>query len=278
MSAPAPPKYTDNPAPMKGYGATPTDAAVTEPLLAAQAGSSRNAWMDQPAGDDLPDDFKIGVNVIDCDAEIRLAFIRKVYSILFVQLLLTSIISLCLSLPAAVAFNQEHPWMIYIPMVCSFASLFGVYWKRHQHPANLVLLGLFTVFEAMLVGTVTSYYESRIVLQALFITVGVFTGLTLFTFQTKFDFTSFGPFLFAGITGLLTASLVSIFLPFNANVDLAIAGFSVLLFSGFVLYDTQQIMKRLSVDEAILGALSLYLDFLNLFLSILRILNNSNNR
>lgn len=52
--------------------------------------------------------------------------------------------------------------------------------------------------------------------------------------------------------GLLTASLVQIFLPFNANVDLFIACFSVLIFSGFVLYDTQQIMKRLSVDEAIL--------------------------
>jgi FtsH-binding integral membrane protein len=53
--------------------------------------------------------------------------------------------------------------------------------------------------------------------------------------------------------GLLTTTLVSIFLPFNANVDLGIAAFSVILFSGFILYDTQQIMKRLSVDEAILG-------------------------
>ena len=96
----------------------------------------------------------------------------------------------------------------------------------------------------------------------------MFTGLTLFTFQTKvrftrshvhprlisqFDFSSFGPFLFAGLMGLLTTTLVSIFLPFNANVDLGIAAFSVILFSGFILYDTQQIMKRLSVDEAILG-------------------------
>ena len=159
----APPKYTDVPSPLKSYGTAPTEGHATEPLVAAQSGSSRNAWTDQPSGDDLPDDFKIGVNVIDCDAEIRLAFIRKVYSILFVQLLLTSIISLVMSCDTAVTFNQEHPWIIYIPMVCSFASLFGVYWKRHQHPANLVLLGLFTVFEAMLIGTVTSFYESRIV-------------------------------------------------------------------------------------------------------------------
>ncbi|CAD6572672.1 MAG: hypothetical protein TREMPRED_000601 [Tremellales sp. Tagirdzhanova-0007] len=275
----APPQYTDSPAPMKGYGAaSSTKDPATEPLLAAPSGSSRNAWMDQPSDDDIPDDFKIGVNVIDCDTEIRLAFIRKVYSILFVQLLATSIISFGLSTPVAVAFNQTHPWIIYVPMACSFITLLGVYWKRHQHPANLILLGLFTVFEAMLIGTITSYFDSRIVLQALFITLGVFTGLTLFTFQTKYDFSSFAPFLFAGLMGVLTASLVHILLPFNANIDLGVACFSVLLFSGFVLYDTQQIMKRHSVDEAILASLILYLDAINLFLSVLRVLNNSNNR
>jgi len=234
--------------------------------------------MDQPSGDDITDDFKVGVAVIDCDADIRLAFIRKVYSILLVQLVATALVSLGMSHPVVTGFMQQHGWIIWIPMLGSFASLAGVYWKRHQHPANLILLGLFTMFEAMMIGTVTSYYESRIVLQALFITMGVFVGLTIFTFQTKWDFSYLGPFLFAGIMGLLTATLVGIFLPYNANVDLFIAGFSVLLFSGFVLYDTQQIMKRLSVDEAILASLTLYLDFLNLFLSVLRVLNNQNNR
>ena len=78
--------------------------------------------------------------------------------------------------------------------------------------------------------------------------------------------------------GLITTSLVQIFLPFSANVDLGIALFSVLLFSGYILYDTQMIMKRLSTDEYIIGAMTLYLDILNLFLSILRVLNNSENR
>jgi len=234
--------------------------------------------MDQPGEDDLPDDCKVGVAVIDCDAAIRVAFIRKVYSILFIQLLATVGVSMILSLPAATDFMQQHAWIIWIPCLGSFAALGGVYWKRHQHPANLILLGLFTMFEAMMVGTVVSYYESRIVIQALFITIGIFVGLTLFTFQTKWDFSSLGPFLFAGIMGLLTMTLVQIFLPFNANVDLAIAGFSVMLFSGFVLYDTQQIMKRLSPDEHILGALQLYLDAINLFLSVLRVLHNQNNR
>lgn len=119
--------------------------------------------MNQPADDDLPDDFKVGVAVIDCDTEIRLAFIRKVYSILFVQLLTTSLVSLALYQPKAVEFHQRHPWFIFIPMAGSFVSLLGVYWKRHQHPANLVILGVFTIFESMMIGTITSYYESRIV-------------------------------------------------------------------------------------------------------------------
>ncbi|OCF61538.1 vacuolar protein [Kwoniella mangroviensis CBS 10435] len=282
----APPQYTDNPQagplpPKKSYGAAPTDGDVeaTEPLLAtAQASTSAqrtgNAWMDEGSSDD----FKVGVNVIDCDTEIRLAFIRKVYSILFLQLLLTSVVSLGMSYPKVSEFTKQNSWIIWIPLIGSMVSLFMVYWKRHHHPANLILLGIFTLFEAMSIGFVTSMVEGRIVLQALFLTLGVFAGLTLFTFQTKFDFSSLAPFLFVGIWGLITASLVQIFLPFNANVDLGIACFSTLLFAGFVLYDTQQIMKRLSVDEAILGALTLYLDFLNLFLSILRILNNQNNR
>jgi FtsH-binding integral membrane protein len=76
---------------------------------------------------------------------------------------MTAAVSVAMSLPAAVSFMQDHPALIYIPMLGSFASLFGVYWKRHQHPANLILLGLFTIFESMMVGAIVSFYESRIV-------------------------------------------------------------------------------------------------------------------
>jgi len=91
----------------------------------------------------------------------------------------------------------------------------------------------------------------------------------------QYDFSSFGPFLFAGIMGLLTTSLVQIFLPFNSTVDLAIAGFSVILFSGFILYDTQQIQKRMSPDDHIVAALNLYVDVIQLFLSVLRVVSTS---
>lgn len=168
-TSPPPPHYNDIPSkdvkhPTKSYGATPQDTSASEPLLGGQgqAGSSRNAWMDQ-SDDDIPDDFKVGVAVIDCGTEIRMAFIRKVYSILFVQLLLTAVVSVGLYQPKAVEFHQQHPWTIFIPMGGSFVSLLGVYWKRHQHPANLIILGLFTMFESWMIGTITSYYDSKIV-------------------------------------------------------------------------------------------------------------------
>ncbi|ODN95794.1 vacuolar protein [Cryptococcus wingfieldii CBS 7118] len=280
----SPPRYSDEiHDPVKS-------SSVTEPLLgassrtpnvaAAASGSvsaqrlAEEGWSD----DDVANGLKLGPNVSDCDAEIRMFFIRKVYSILSVQLLMRTVVSVLLSLDGAKEFTHATPWLMWIPMILSFVSLGFVWWKRHHHPANLILLGLFTLFESVMIGLAVSYYESRIVLQALFITLGVFVGLTLFTFQTKYDFSSWPPILYISIWGLLTTSLISVFLPFNATFDLIIAAFSTLLFSGFVLYDTQQIMQKLSVDEAIVGALTLYLDFLNLFLSILRLLNNQNNR
>jgi FtsH-binding integral membrane protein len=71
---------------------------------------------------------------------------------------------------------------------------------------------------------------------------------------------------------------VGVFIPFNSTMDLIYAIGGTLLFSGYIVYDTYLINRRLSPDEYIMGAISLYLDFINLFLSILRLLNNLQDR
>lgn len=166
----SPPRYTDEPdlrpTPSKAYGTTLADTAATQPLLAAQA--STNAQRAAEEGwrtneDNDSDSYKLGVSVSDCDTEIRMLFVRKVYSILLIQLLTTAGVSILLSLPSAKDFTHTNPWIMWIPMIGSFVSLFFVYWKRHHHPANLILLGLFTLFEATMIGLAVSYYESRIV-------------------------------------------------------------------------------------------------------------------
>lgn len=148
-----------------------------------------------------------------------------------------------------------------------------LFWKRHSHPLNLALLGLFTVLESLSLGAVVSYVDQVVVLQALVLTVATFLGLTLWTFQTKRDLSSLGSWLFGGLLFLVGGGFVQLFLPFNHAVDMAFAAGGTLIFSLYIAYDTQMILKRLSPDEWVLAVISLYLDVINLFLNILRLLN-----
>ena len=110
------------------------------------------------------------------------------------------------------------------------------------------------------------------------ITLGVFLGLTLFTLQSKYDFSGMGPYLFGGLLVLMMTGLVGMFIPFGKTMDLIYACGGCLIFSGYIVFDTYIITKKLSPDEFIMGAVSLYLDFINLFISILRLLNNVEER
>ncbi|KIP11563.1 hypothetical protein PHLGIDRAFT_33284 [Phlebiopsis gigantea 11061_1 CR5-6] len=249
-----------------------------QPLLHAQAGPSAGfgGYHDQPLVGDVPDDFKYGTTVADSAVEIRNAFVRKVYSILFVQILATCVFSGLLSQSDdAIGWVQTHIWSLYIPLFGTLINLGLLYWKRHSHPWNFVLLSTFTLMEAFTLGVLTAFYPTNVVMQALLITLGVFLGLTLFTFQSKYDFSGMGPWLFGGLIALMMTGIVGIFIPFGRTMDLIYAGGGTLLFSGYIVYDTYMINKRLSPDEYIMGAISLYLDFINLFLNILRLLNGA---
>jgi len=165
-----------------------------------------------------------------------------------------------------------------LPLFGTLVNLGFLYWKRHAHPWNFVLLSTFTVMEAFTLGIVVAFYDNVIVLQALLITLGVFLGLTLFTFQSKYDFSGMGPFLFGSLIALCMTGLVGIFIPFSRTMDIIFACGGCLIFSGYIVYDTYIINKRLSPDEFIMGAISLYLDFINLFLNVLRLLNDLQER
>ncbi|KIO22850.1 hypothetical protein M407DRAFT_245014 [Tulasnella calospora MUT 4182] len=250
---------------------------ATQPLL-GQSSRSGGGVYDQPGFGELPDDFKYGVSVYESAPEIRQAFVRKVYSILFAQLLATTVVSGYMQYTNASVWIQNNLWAFYTAMIGSFVTLGLVWWKRHSHPINLVLLSAFTLCEAFTVGLVVGFYDQIVVLQALVITMGVFLGLTLWTMQSKYDFTGMGTFLFGGLLVLCLTGIVGIFIPFGKTMDLIYALGGTLLFSGYIVYDTFLIMKKLSPDESIMAAINLYLDFINLFLYILRALNNVEER
>ncbi|KAI8870952.1 UPF0005-domain-containing protein [Ramicandelaber brevisporus] len=231
------------------------------------------------AGDEgvIPIDYKYGDSVSQSSLAIRMAFVRKVYSILFAQLAFTTIFA-----GAAMAsdhvhdFITENQWLMIVSLLGGIGTLIALYFKRHTHPLNLGLLAGFTFFESFIIAATVIHFETAVVMQALLLTLGIFIGLTLFTLQSKRDFSEMGPILSLALWALLMVGLVQLFMPFNRKLDLVVAVLTALVFSGFIVYDTQNIMQRFSPDEYIVAAVELYLDILNLFIAILRILNNAN--
>ncbi|KAJ2157023.1 hypothetical protein GGF46_004785 [Coemansia sp. RSA 552] len=225
--------------------------------------------------DDVPDDFKHGVTVGQSVLSIRHAFMRKVYTILTLQILATAVVGGYMRhVDATNGFLLRHVWTVYAAMFGSLAAMVGVWWKANSHPTNIVLLSVFTLLEGYTLGAVTAFYPTPVVLQALVITLGLFVALTLFTMQSSYDFSRMGPILFFMLWAVILVGFVQIFLPFNRTFDLVVAAVSALVFCGYIMYDTHMIMNRMSPDDYVLASVSLYLDIVNLFLAILRILGD----
>ena len=167
--------------------------------------------------------------------------------------------------------------MLWVSLFGAIGMMLLTYWKRKSYPTNLFFLGGFTALEAYSISVIVSFYNSRIVLEALVITLGIFIGLTLFACQTKYDFTSWMPYLFGALWGLIIFGFLAVFLPANSTTELIYGGLAALIFSAYILVDTQLIMRHYHVEEEIAAAMSLYLDIINLFLAILRILNSQQN-
>ncbi len=147
----------------------------------------------------------------------------------------------------------------------SFSTAQTVFWVF----AGLMGLSLATIFIA---------YTGASITRVFFITAGTFAGMSLYGYTTKKDLTGWGSFLFMGLIGIIIASIVNMFIASSA-LHFAISVIGVLVFVGLTAYDTQKI-KEIYMEsddsetmgkKAIMGALNLYLDFINLFIMLLRL-------
>lgn len=161
---------------------------------------------------------------------------------------------------------------------------FTVLWPLHvyqqKHPLNLLFLGLFTASISLTVGVSCANTDGRIVLEALILTSAVVVGLTGYTFwaaKKGKDFSFLGPILFTSLVVLLLTSLIQMFFPFGSTSTAIFSAFGAIVFSGYIVYDTENLIKRFTYDEYIWASVSLYLDILNLFLTILQMLRQGDN-
>ncbi|NXD07710.1 LFG4 protein, partial [Nothocercus nigrocapillus] len=229
----------------------------------------------------IEDDFNYGTNVASASLHIRMAFLRKVYSILSVQILLTTVTSaVFLYWTGLQAFVHERPALLLISAFGSLATILALAFYRHQHPINLYLLFGFSMFylnNGFLFLFIVSFYDVSVVFQAFILTTAVFLGLTAYTLQSKRDFSKFGAGLFACLWILIISGFLRVFFH-SESVEVVFAAAGALLFSGFIIYDTHLLMQRLSPEEYILASINLYLDIISLFLNLLRVLDSINKK
>ncbi len=209
---------------------------------------------------------------------------KKVYVKMTIALLVTAFVSLfCANSPAFQQFMFANRWFMWVMVIVELGIVFGVSAgiQKLSSPTAAGLFYLFAVVNGLMLAPIFWVYTGASIAKTFFITAGTFGAMSIFGYTTNQDLSKIGNILFMALIGLIVASLVNIF-AHSSTLDWIISIAGVLIFVGLTAWDTQQIKRMAQVmptDQvgrlATLGALSLYLDFINLFLYLLRFFGSS---
>jgi modulator of FtsH protease len=168
------------------------------------------------------------------------------------------------------------PGAFLLAVIGSFGTLIALQFLRERSPINLGLLYAFATFEGMLLGLILEAYVARglggVVLNAATATGAVTLGAGAYGYTTRRDLSGLGGILFVGLLGVIVASIVGIFVQLPL-LYVGISAVAAVLFTGFLVFDLNRVARSRGVTEgqAILLAVSVYLDIVNLFLALLRL-------
>ncbi len=217
------------------------------------------------------------------------AYMLKVYNLMALGLAITGVaaygtFALAVSNPAfaQLIFVSPLKWVI---MLAPLALVFFMSFRIHTMSVSAAQT-TFWVYAALMglsLSSIFLVFTGQSIVQTFFVTAASFGALSLYGYTTKKDLSGFGTFLIMGLFGLIIASIVNIFLASSA-LGFAISVIGVLVFAGLTAYDTQKIKEMyfeaddvaVAGRKAIMGALTLYLDFINLFMFLLQFLGNKN--
>jgi FtsH-binding integral membrane protein len=238
-------------------------------------GESRHASGDVETGNALYPGISATEN------EMRLGFIRKVFGIVTAQLLLTAAIALIIVLnPSTQQYLASSPGIQIGLMLASMLGLIPLYMYKDRHPLNLGLLAAWTSVFSVTVGLACTFYAPIIVIQAVFITAAVVGGLTMYTFAATRrgeEFTWLGPILFSALWALIIWSFLQLVFKPGPVGETIFSLLGALVFCGYIVFDVHLLATRLDVDDYVWGSVALYLDVVNLFLYIMRIMGDRSN-
>ena len=178
---------------------------------------------------------------------------------------------------------MTNSWVMWALVIAELAIVFGVSGAINKLSSTTatLLFFLFAVINGLMLFPILLIYTGVSVAKTFFITAGVFGAMSVYGYFTSKDLSRWGSILFMALIGLIICSVVNIFLK-SSGMEWIISGAGVLIFVGLTAWDTQQIkaMAQQAPAESVsklatLGALSLYLDFINLFLYLLRFFGSS---
>ena len=216
---------------------------------------------------------------------IRLGFIRKVYGILSMQLLITSILVTSTFNESMRQFYLNKIAIFFICVVVAFIlGIILICFKNiaRKVPTNYILLSIWTFCESYMVAVCAATYDPTTVFIAAALTTAVTLSITLYACTTKTDFTFCGGMLFAGSCLMFVMGLFMLFFGISSKafpmMNIFYCGCGVLLYSVYLIYDTQLTMGKFgseySIDDYVLAAMMIYIDIIQIFLYILRMLGN----
>lgn len=214
------------------------------------------------------------------------ALMRKVYVWMTMALVITGFTAYGVAnspaLLQAIFTNRILFWALIIGELALVWSISGAINRLSLTTATLLFV-LYSVLNGATLSVIFVAFSTTVITKTFLVTAGTFGVMSLIGYTTKTDLTSMGKLLFMALIGLIIATVVNLFIK-SSGFDLIISYIGVLIFVGLTAYDTQKIKHMLamadSMDEgaqkiALMGALSLYLDFINLFLYLLRIFGSS---
>ncbi len=209
---------------------------------------------------------------------------KKVYFKMTLALIVTALTALWASSSVAyLTFLMSHTWFMWVLVAAELGIVFSLSGAINKL-SNLAASGLFYLFavvNGLMLSTIFWTYSPDAITKTFFITAGTFGAMSVYGYFTSNDLSRFGSFLVMALFGLIIASVVNIFAQ-SSSLDWIISLAGVLIFIGLTAWDTQQVknMAMMAPAEAssrlaTIGALSLYLDFVNLFLYLLRFFGNN---
>lgn len=213
------------------------------------------------------------------------AVMKRVYVCMFIGLLVSAFCALGVaSSPAALTFFFGNRLVFWGMLIAMFVMAWVIP-SRMERMSSGAVLGLFVLFSALMgcwLAPIFLVYRLGTIVYTLFITAGTFGAMSVYGYFTKTDLSKMGSYLMMALFGLIIACVVNIFWA-NSTLEWIISIAGVLIFTGLTAWDTQQVRRMAAANLepaladklATMGAMNLYLDFINLFLFLLRILGGN---